>query len=194
MGAWRPKHVEWLRRIKTCTVLHQVGVLFDLYYDARKHKIRICYAYLFLSLVMCMSARMWNGLRCWMPLDDGGTTASKIYTLPGWSWDDVDDVEEDGRTGRSGRGAMPFMDDAWPVAEEGWRWQHGPEATLPTLFWRSMITVSPDEFMDTEEFERESGPPPPTLESHIGASMALPLRWQCCCLGTRQFILLPQWW
>ena len=29
MGAWRPKHIEWLWRNKTCTVLHQVGVLFD---------------------------------------------------------------------------------------------------------------------------------------------------------------------
>ena len=29
MGAWRLKHVEWLCRNKTCTVLHQVGVLFD---------------------------------------------------------------------------------------------------------------------------------------------------------------------
>ena len=29
MGAWRPKHVEWVCRNKTCTVLHQVGVLFD---------------------------------------------------------------------------------------------------------------------------------------------------------------------
>ena len=26
--------------LKTCTVLHQVGVSFDLYYDARKHKIK----------------------------------------------------------------------------------------------------------------------------------------------------------
>ena len=41
----RPKHVEWLCRNKTCTVLHQVGVLFDLYYDARKHKIKICMLY-----------------------------------------------------------------------------------------------------------------------------------------------------
>jgi hypothetical protein len=41
MGTWRPKHVEWLWRNKTCTVLHQVGVLFDLYYDARKHKSKI---------------------------------------------------------------------------------------------------------------------------------------------------------
>ena len=37
----RPKHVECLCRNKTCTVLHQVGVSFDLYCDARKHKIRI---------------------------------------------------------------------------------------------------------------------------------------------------------
>ena len=41
MGAWRPKHVEWPCRNKTCTVLHQVGVSFDLYCDARKHKIKI---------------------------------------------------------------------------------------------------------------------------------------------------------
>ena len=29
----RPKHVEWLCRNKTCTVLHQVGVSFDLYIE-----------------------------------------------------------------------------------------------------------------------------------------------------------------
>jgi len=40
-GRLRPKHVEWLCRNKTCTVLHQVGDSFDLYYDARKHKIKI---------------------------------------------------------------------------------------------------------------------------------------------------------
>ena len=39
-GRLRPKHVEWLCKNKTCTVLHQVGVSFDLYYDARKHKIK----------------------------------------------------------------------------------------------------------------------------------------------------------
>ena len=39
-GRLRPKHVEWLCRNKTCTVLHQVGVSFDLYYNARKHKIK----------------------------------------------------------------------------------------------------------------------------------------------------------
>ena len=42
-----PKHVQWLCRNKTCTVLHQVGVSFDLYYDARKHKIKICYLHEF---------------------------------------------------------------------------------------------------------------------------------------------------
>ena len=36
MGVWRPKHVEWLCRNKTCTVLHQVGGLFDLYYDGAR--------------------------------------------------------------------------------------------------------------------------------------------------------------
>ena len=50
MGAWRPKHVEWLCRNKTCTVLHQVGVSFDLYYDARKHKIKIYSALVALKL------------------------------------------------------------------------------------------------------------------------------------------------
>ena len=45
-GRLRPKHVEWPCRNKTCTVLHQVGVSFDLYYDARKHKIKI---YIFFS-------------------------------------------------------------------------------------------------------------------------------------------------
>ena len=30
-GHLRPKHVEWPCRNKTCTVLHQVGVSFDLY-------------------------------------------------------------------------------------------------------------------------------------------------------------------
>jgi len=40
-GRLRPKHVEWLCRNKTCILLNQVGVSFDLYYDARKHKIKI---------------------------------------------------------------------------------------------------------------------------------------------------------
>ena len=31
MDAWRPKHVDWLCWNKTCTVLHQVGVLFAFY-------------------------------------------------------------------------------------------------------------------------------------------------------------------
>jgi hypothetical protein len=44
-GRLRPKHVEWLCRNKICTVLHQVCVSFDLYYDARKHKIKIVKIY-----------------------------------------------------------------------------------------------------------------------------------------------------
>jgi hypothetical protein len=40
-GRLRLKHVSWFCRNKTCTVLHQVGVSFDLYCDARKHKIKI---------------------------------------------------------------------------------------------------------------------------------------------------------
>jgi len=32
---------EWPCRNKTCTEKHQVGVSFDLYYDARKHKNKI---------------------------------------------------------------------------------------------------------------------------------------------------------
>ena len=39
-GRLRPKHVEWLCRNKTCTVLHQVSVSFDLYYDTWKHNIK----------------------------------------------------------------------------------------------------------------------------------------------------------
>jgi len=31
-GRLRPKHVEWLCRNSTCTVLHQVGVSFDWFY------------------------------------------------------------------------------------------------------------------------------------------------------------------
>ena len=41
IGAWRQKHVEWLCRNKTCTVLHQVGFYLNYYYDERKHKIKI---------------------------------------------------------------------------------------------------------------------------------------------------------
>ena len=54
-GRLRPKHVEWLCRNKTCTVLHQVGVSFDLYYDARKHKIKttVCVAHCPLLYFVC---------------------------------------------------------------------------------------------------------------------------------------------
>ena len=53
MGAWRPKHVEWLCRNKTCTVLHQVGVSFDLYCDARKHKIKNVNAVTMHASIIC---------------------------------------------------------------------------------------------------------------------------------------------
>ena len=36
-GRLRPKHVEWLCRNETCTVLHQVGVSFDFKYHAVSH-------------------------------------------------------------------------------------------------------------------------------------------------------------
>ena len=48
-GRLRPKHLGWPCRNKTCTVLHQVGVSFDLYYDARKHKIKFFF-YVFLTV------------------------------------------------------------------------------------------------------------------------------------------------
>ena len=53
-GRLRPKHVEWLCRNKTCTVLHQVGVSFDVnqrlitsYSSSLRHI--YCYNYYFLS-------------------------------------------------------------------------------------------------------------------------------------------------
>ena len=57
MVAWRPKHVEWLCRNKICTVLHQDGVLFDLYYDARKHKSKIQFDLLKMSTIVLDTCR-----------------------------------------------------------------------------------------------------------------------------------------
>ena len=57
-GRARPKHVEWPCRNKTCTVLHQVGVSFDLYYDAQKHKIKI-YIWLYLQQIRLLT-RLWQ--------------------------------------------------------------------------------------------------------------------------------------
>ena len=48
-GRLRPKHVEWLCRNKTCTVLHQVGVSFDLC-EGFKYRRIFCYATLALNL------------------------------------------------------------------------------------------------------------------------------------------------
>ena len=60
-GRLRPKHVEWPCRNKTCTVSHQVGVSFDLHYDARKHKIKMYVLYVCIHVCMhaCMHACMY---------------------------------------------------------------------------------------------------------------------------------------
>ena len=60
-GRLRPKHVEWLCRNKTCTVLHQVGVSFDLYCDARKQKIKIRYRTITVCTLIWL--RHWRTLR-----------------------------------------------------------------------------------------------------------------------------------
>ena len=42
-GRLRPKHVEWLCRNKACTVMHQVGVSFDLWDGSlRSHESSVC--------------------------------------------------------------------------------------------------------------------------------------------------------
>ena len=56
-GRLRPNHVEWLCRNKTCTVLHQVGVSFYLYYDARKHKIKTHSSLTRKSLRFCLRGK-----------------------------------------------------------------------------------------------------------------------------------------
>ena len=68
MGAWRPKHVEGHCRNETCTVLHQVSVLFDLYYDARKHeskksncKVKSCQKYKSSSLHLSLTTS-WHSV------------------------------------------------------------------------------------------------------------------------------------
>ena len=45
-GRIRPKHVEKVCSNKICILLHHVGVLFNIYYDARKHKIKIWRSYI----------------------------------------------------------------------------------------------------------------------------------------------------
>ena len=64
-GRKRPKHVEWLCRNKTCTVLRQVGDSFDLYYDARKHKIKM-YGVTSCLVVDSGRKRRW-GTNSWAP-------------------------------------------------------------------------------------------------------------------------------
>ena len=60
-GRLRPKHVEWLCRNKTCTVLHQVGVSFDWQSTA---------SLLHERNVDCLRhwawwIRLWQGCRLW---------------------------------------------------------------------------------------------------------------------------------
>ena len=76
----RPKHVAWPCRNKTCTVLHQVGVSFDLYYDARKHKIKIYSPYI------CFNKDnqkfLWqqvNGSRPFLPLPPRIILSHKLF-------------------------------------------------------------------------------------------------------------------
>jgi len=59
-GSLHPKHVEWLCRNRICAVLHQVGVSFDLYYDARKHKIKNCCMLLILIARDDIQLCFWN--------------------------------------------------------------------------------------------------------------------------------------
>lgn len=138
-----------------------------------------------------MSARKWNGLRSWLLAEDEWITASRIHMPPEWCWEDAG---VDGRVEKRGTGVTSLREDPWPVVEDEWWWQHAEAlVTLPALFWRSKITVSPDEFMDMEEFDRDSCPPPVTLESHAVGSVPFPLRRHCFCLETRKFIL-SHWW
>jgi hypothetical protein len=68
-GCLRPKHVEWLCRNKTCTVLHQVGVSFDL---------RI--TYLCICWIMKCFNRHWCTVQTWR-------WNELLYTLFKYSWD-----------------------------------------------------------------------------------------------------------
>ena len=80
MGAWRPKHVEWLCRNKTCTVLHQVGVLFDLYYDARKHKSKRLLSYSLPKKNLPPSCALVGGRgRFWSNLSTWGASLNRQF-------------------------------------------------------------------------------------------------------------------
>ena len=59
-GRLRPKHLEWLCRNKTWTVLHQVGVSFDLYYDARKLQIKTLCIWQWIGRVDCTAVTEWS--------------------------------------------------------------------------------------------------------------------------------------
>ena len=75
MGAWRPNHVEWLCRNKTCTVLYQVGVLFGLYWDARKYK----------SKIFCECCALLGGGLC-VGLITHPEESYQLWCVWVWSW------------------------------------------------------------------------------------------------------------
>ena len=74
-------------RYKTCIVLDQVGVSFDLYYDARKHKIKIqvyliCFIIITLQLPCKkpgMCGRYSDHTAGW---DDLGEESGRVRDLP----------------------------------------------------------------------------------------------------------------
>ena len=88
-GRLRPKHVKWPCRNKTYTVLHQVSVSFDLYYDARKHKIKTSYKGLhegdtFVSPLPKSSPEMWSRIT-----DDNASVARSILARSGQKDDNL---------------------------------------------------------------------------------------------------------
>ena len=80
-GRLRPKHVEWLCRNKTCTVLHQVGVSFDLYYGARKHKIKIRIIVIISSSSSNSSVIGSSGIICFRHVQDAIFTQAQLCVL-----------------------------------------------------------------------------------------------------------------
>ena len=59
IGAWCPKHVEWLCRNKTCTVLHQVGVLTCLWIVTNSLDSEVSYG---LALETALMHVCWYGI------------------------------------------------------------------------------------------------------------------------------------
>ena len=62
IGAWRPKHVEWLCRNKTCTVLYQVGILFEIVLDCKIFRILIVICQ---STTGCIPSKYFDEVSWW---------------------------------------------------------------------------------------------------------------------------------